>query len=192
MSGAKRKGASPAAWASATSAGAGQVPSKGLSLLLDTNVWIDFFVDRSRRHEAAVSLVKAARAHDVPLFTAIEATKDVFFTVACELKRMQRDETGTVTEAFANAANEAAWSCLSTLRRQSCIVAADASDMVEAMVQRASHGDYEDNLVVAAAMRASATHIVSSDKQLQKRSPVDCIGIEEAVCLIEGSLGCAQ
>ena len=152
--------------------------------LVDSNVWLDAFVDRSRSHDAAASFLKKARLRNIPLFTAIEVTKDVYYLVSLELKRMQRAQTGTVTEPFANAVREAAWSCVSTMRRQSTIVAADMSDMVEAITLRADHDDYEDNLVVAAAMRAGATHIVSSDRQLQAHSPIACIGIDEALELI--------
>ena len=153
----------------------------GLAFLVDTNVWIDFFIDRGRNHDSAVAFMLASREHGIPLFTPIGSTKDVYFAVACELKRMQREEAGLVSEEFANAADEVAWSCLSALRKQSTVVAADASDMVEAMVQRSVHGDYEDNLVIAAAMRASATHIVSSDVRLQRHSPIPCMGIAEAL-----------
>lgn len=155
----------------------------GLAFLVDTNVWIDFFIDRGRNHDDAVAFVLASQERGIPLFTPIEGTKDVFFAVACELKRLQRKEKGAITEQFANAAEEAAWSCLSTLRKHSVIVAADANDMIEAMVQRSNHGDYEDNLVVAAAMRASATHIVSSDAKFQRHSPVPCVSIAEALDL---------
>lgn len=152
--------------------------------LVDSNVWLDAFVDRSRNHDAATSFLKSARLHGIPLFTAIEVTKDVYYLVSLELKRMQRAQNGVVTEAFANAVREAAWSCVSTMRRQSTIVAADMGDMVEATALRANHDDYEDNLVIAAAMRAGATHIVSSDRQLQAHSPVACVGIEEALGLM--------
>ena len=155
------------------------------AFLIDANVWIDFFIDRGRRHDDAVNLIVAASTHDVALFTPIVATKDVFFIVASELKRMQLEDAGDVSESFTNAASEAAWSCLSAVRKRSTVVAADASDMVESMVQRANHGDYEDNLVIAAAKRACVTHIVTSDEKLRKHSPVPSIGVEEALRLIE-------
>lgn len=152
-----------------------------LAFLLDTNVWVDFFIDRGRNHDPAVNLVAAARTQDIPLFTSIETTKDVYYIVASELKRMNRESSGHLDDSFVRAVNETAWSCLSALRRHSTVVAADANDMIEAMVQRADHGDYEDNLVIAAARRASATHIVSSDASLQAHSPIPCIGIAQAL-----------
>lgn len=154
------------------------------SLLLDTNVWVDFFIDRNLNHDHARKLVKAARAKGVPLFTSIETTKDVFFIVALELKRAQREASRVVTDEFANAVNETAWSCLGSMRRQSTVIGADHSDMIEAMTLRHAHGDYEDNLIVAAAMRAKASHIVSSDEQLRKHSPIPCISVEEALATI--------
>ena len=155
-----------------------------LRFLVDTNVWLDAFIDRSRNHDTASTFLKDARLSNTPLFTAIEATKDVYYLVTLELKRMQRREVGKVTELFANAVREAAWSCVTAMRRNSTIVAADASDMVEAIALRADHDDYEDNLIIAAAIRANATHIISSDKQLQACSPIACIGLDEALELM--------
>lgn len=155
--------------------------------LVDSNVWLDAFIDRSSRHDAAYTFLKESRLHDIALTTPIEVTKDVYYLVSCELKRMQRAECGTVTPEFANAASEAAWSCLSVMRRNAVIVAADSNDMIEATVLRAEHDDYEDNLIIAAAMRARATHIVSSDKTLQKHSPIPCIGIDEAIDIVAAS-----
>ena len=152
--------------------------------LVDTNVWIDYFIDRSVYHDDAIALVATSQSAGIDLFSTIEATKDVFYLVSYELKRMRRDDGGEVSAGFANAVNEAAWSCLTSLRKRSTVVGADSSDMIEAMTQRANHADYEDNLLVAAAMRARATHIVSSDKQLQTHSPVPCISIKEACALI--------
>lgn len=158
----------------------------GPSFLVDSNVWIDAFIDRSARHELANSFLKEARLRDAALFTPVESTKDVFYLVTCELKRMQREETGAATEAFACAASEIAWSCVTAMRRFSTVVGADASDVVEATALRADHDDYEDNLIVAAALRACVTYIVSSDKTLQRHSCVPCIGLEEALKLVAG------
>ena len=160
--------------------------SEPLALLVDTNVWVDAFIDRSVNHEAAALFLKRARLAHVPIFASLEATRDMSFLVSAELKRMQRDEKGTVTQQFANAVNEASWSLLQTMRRTATVVGADSSDMVEALALRAKHADYEDNLVMAAALRCRATHIVSSDKQLQAHSPIPCISIAEALALLDG------
>ena len=158
-----------------------QARQRELSFLVDSNVWLDAFIDRSVMHEDANGFLKRAYESGTALYTAIETTKDVYYLLSCELKRMQRAECGTVTEPFANAVNEAAWSCLSVMRRISTVVAADAHDMIEATVMRSDHEDYEDNLIIAAAQRAQVSHIVSSDKALQKHSPIPCIGIREAL-----------
>ena len=154
---------------------------KKQAFLLDTNVWVDFFIDRSRNHDLAASLVATARCNGIPLYSPIEATKDVYFIVAAELKRLEREASGTVSGSFANATNEIAWSALNTIRRQSTIVGADLSDVIEAIALRNDHSDYEDNLIIAAARRAHASRIVSSDTLLQKHSPIPCIGLQEAL-----------
>jgi len=80
--------------------------AKPPSFLIDTNAWVDFFIDRSTRHDSAVSLIIECYERGVPLFTSIESTKDVYFAVSCELKRMQRKTSDEASETFANAASE--------------------------------------------------------------------------------------
>ena len=154
-------------------------------LLLDTNVWLDYFIDRGQLHDATASFIGAAFSKDgIQLCTAILSTRDVYYHVQRELKSLMLEEEGKLTESNAAVANEIAWSCLATLRNLSFIVPADETDMIEASIVRETHFDYEDNLIVSAAKRVKAECIVTSDEQMLKRQPYNCITIEEAMQLI--------
>lgn len=153
--------------------------------LLDTNVWLDYFLDRGKLHEITASLIGSAFSTDnIQLCTAILSTRDVYYYVQKELKRASVEEEGEVTEANVYAAHEVAWACLTTLRNLSFVVPADETDMVEASVLRETHFDYEDNLIAAAAKRVKAECIVTSDEQMLKHQPYKCITPEAAIKLI--------
>lgn len=154
-------------------------------LLIDTNVWLDFFIDRSSRHDSAGALIAKANRQGATLLTPVAAVKDIYFLIGLELKRMQREAKAEGTESFANSVDEVAWACISSLRRQSVIVGADATDMIEALAMRPSHSDFEDDLIAAALQRAHADYLVTSDEGLLRHQPVPCISIDEALELLE-------
>ena len=154
-----------------------------LKLLLDTNVWLDHFLDRSARHDLARSVVVEAARRDVTLLCAVHSLKDSFFLLNAELKRMERAENGTISTSAAASINEVAWSCMRSMRRLSYIVPADDSDVIEAAIMRANHSDFEDNLIMAAADRAQADHIVTSDATLLTHYPNRSIPLDKALKL---------
>lgn len=155
------------------------------NILFDTNVWIDYFINRGPKHQPAFALVSQAyESDDAVSCTAITSANDIYYAIQQELKREIRAEKGTLPEEDALAVKEIAWSCMSTLRNLSFIVPADESTMVEASMVKEVHFDYEDNLVVAAAKRVKADYIVTSDEQMLKHQPYKCITPEEALRLI--------
>lgn len=157
----------------------------GASLLLDTNVWLDYFIDRSAMHDQARDLVVRCTKQEIALLATMSSAKDCFFLVMQELKRMERAEFGEVSEQAARAIREVAWSCVASMRKLAYIVPADESDMIEALIMRSAHEDFEDNLVVAAAIRAQADYLVTSDKALLAHCPTSCLSVAEALDVVE-------
>ena len=155
-------------------------------LLIDTNVWLDFFIDLSIRHNAAGALVAEASRRNATLLVSVAAVKDVYYLIGLELKRRERESSGGVSESFARAVDEVAWACISSLRRQSVIVGADAGDIVEALAMRPAHADFEDDVVAAALLRSHADYLVTSDERLLRNQPVPCITIEQAIRVLRG------
>lgn len=155
----------------------------GLRLLLDTNVWLDYFLDRSALHDEAGDLIVEATANGIELLTALPSVKDCYLLVQVELKRMERAANGAVSEGAAKAINEIAWSCVSNMRKLSYIVPSAEDDMIEALIMRDVHPDFEDNLVVAAALRGRADYLVTSDARLLAHQPVPCVSVADALMM---------
>lgn len=156
-----------------------------LRFLLDTNVWLDYFLDRGKLHDITASFIGSAfSADDVQLCTAILSTRDVYYHIQKELKQATLEEISELTDSSIAAAHELAWACLRSLRNLSFIVPADETDVVEATILRDAHYDYEDNLIVAAAKRVKADCIVTSDEQMLKHQPYKCITLQKAIELI--------
>ena len=145
-------------------------------LLLDTNVWMDYFLDRSSLHDIAGGFIAAAFADEsLTICTAALSTRDIYYLIRRELKQADLSENGSVSEEVAAAANEIAWACLATMRRLSFIVPVDETDIIEATILRDIHSDFEDNLIAAAAKRINAAYIVTSDRQMLAHQPYPCL-----------------
>ena len=82
-----------------------------LKLLVDTNVWIDYFLERRpEAHEAAMGFMAEATAADAVLHTSSATMPDLFFLLCQETKRYLREHGKPVDELFAAAVRESAWS----------------------------------------------------------------------------------
>lgn len=163
------------------------------SMLLDTNVWLDWYLGARPGHDTASKLLHQANAHDVELMHAVTSTKDVFFLVMLDFKTaLRKERAGRLTEQDASVAREFAWACLENMQAVSAAVGCDESDVWVARKQRKLHGDYEDNLIVAAAMRAQASLLVTNDKTLLRHSPVATLSVEDALKLLPEEMAQGQ
>lgn len=135
-----------------------------LKYLIDTNVWIDLYVESRPCHDAADALVRASVSSSIELYHAVTTEKDVFFTLAQSYKCDERAQ-GCPTEEMYNAIAEIAWACTEHMERLSTPVGQDLFDLRLAHGFRFAHNDLEDNLVLAAAKRAEVDAVVTSDKR---------------------------
>ena len=84
----------------------------GRRLLIDTNVWVDYYIDRSPGHQAARALITNALRQDAVLYISTLSMKDVFFIIDQTLKRYARQELGKLTDSSRAAATEIALSLI--------------------------------------------------------------------------------
>lgn len=156
-------------------------PSK---LLLDTNVWLDLFAgDRPGRREA-MELVSWATEQEATLLYAASSVKDLHYVLEWGEKRRLREDGREITPAAAAAISEYAWGCIRSMGDIAALVPVDQSDFWLAVRYRAVHPDFEDNLVLAAAERAKADLLVTSDKDLLRRSPVAALAPRDVLALV--------
>ena len=152
------------------------------SLLVDTNVWLDYYLGWRSGHAAAAELIVAACEQGAELLYAAPAVTDVFYLVAVELKRRARAAAGgTLEEGVAAAAGEAAWGCIEHLDEIAGAVGCDGSDLWTARKQKPLHADFEDDLLIAAAMRSNASLLVTNDAALIAHAPVAALSVADAL-----------
>lgn len=156
-----------------------------VTLLLDTNVWLDSYLPNRARKKEATSLISFAYERECPLLYAAVALKDVFYLTAAAIKRDIRQQKGQLTCSDAAAATEIAWGCVSSMREIATAVGADESDAWLACKLKSVHGDLEDNLVIAAAQRAHATYLITNDEALIKHAPVAALTPEDALAMLQ-------
>lgn len=155
-----------------------------MSLFLDSNVWLDYFVSKRPGHEDAVRLIGKACEKDIALLCTSAVLKDVFYLLGALYKREERALSGSLSHAAAAAVDEAIWGCIRSLSEMATVVGSDAVDVWIALKLRAVHGDFEDDLVIAAAQRAKATYLVTSDERLIRHAPVAVLAPADAYAMI--------
>ena len=157
----------------------------GASFVVDTNVWLDLYLpNRPGRDEAKRFLSAAAKKEATILFT-LQSANDVFAQVGVNNKRWVREGLGELNEAYSKAIRELSWDCVSNMQEIGTVVGADLSDLWLAEQYRTLHNDLEDNLVLAACIRAKADYLVTRDTDLIKHSPVAALTPDDATKLLE-------
>lgn len=98
------------------------------------------------------------------LLYPVHIIPDVFYLAFIDAKRLLRGQGSD--ELVAKAARSTAWEYVNGMQEIATAVGADNSDVWLASKWESLHGDIEDNLVLAAAKRAQADYVVTSDRQL--------------------------
>lgn len=156
-----------------------------LRLVVDTNVWMDFFLGNRLGSHVSSRLIKMALGKEVVLLYPLVSITNLYYLLRAEYKRGYRISFGALPEAAALAAEGQAWDNIRTLRELACAVGADESDLWLAERNHAIHRDLEDDLVIAAAQRAEASYLVTSDERLIAASPVATLAPDRMLALLE-------
>lgn len=159
--------------------------SEASAILLDTNVWLDYYLAHRVRHDAARALIQRAIETGTVLLCVAGSLKDVYYVVASEFKCIVRQEDGGLSESAALAAEETAWACVCNLQELATPVALDVSDLWVAGKQRALHRDFEDNVVVAAVLRSKARYLVTNDETLLRHCAVAALDVRDMTALLD-------
>lgn len=155
-----------------------------LKLLIDTNVWLDYFLVRTNATRPIVELLsRAAEAEDIVLFSSSLSVKDVYYILGRTMKADARREGALTPEAIAGA-DETAWACVRLIRQKSIIASVGADEVFDSFVFKYHHNDFEDDLMLGVANRIDADYVVTEDKNLIKHTNGVCINVEKALRLV--------
>lgn len=154
-------------------------------LLLDTNVWVENYVGERGSLTRSRDLIDRCLEREVDLFVSIASLKDVYYRIGAYLKGRQREKAGLVDEPFARAAEQMAWHSALNLMEIATVVPMDVTDLPIARQFHALHADLEDDLVLAAAVRAQVDYLVTSDKKLLSKAVVPTLSPADMLTLLE-------
>ena len=100
-----------------------------LKLLIDTNVWMDYFSGRSDRTANVAHLIEIADASErIALFASSLSVKDVSYLVSAAIKQECRRKTGSLSDNAIAAADETAWACVRQMRELALIAPVGADE----------------------------------------------------------------
>lgn len=153
-------------------------------IVVDTNVWMDYFMGSRKGNEQAVDFVEQALCLDMALVIPPHCLSTLFFILQQELKAMNRRDGKLSDENAALTARKAAWAAIDFVLELASVGPTDQMDALIASKQRALHDDLEDNLVIACAMRTNARMLVTNDEKLIKHSPVVTMNARNAAALL--------
>lgn len=135
-------------------------------MLLDTNIWLDAYIGDRANHNNASMLVDLAATREYTLTYAATSIKDFFYLYCADAKRRFRGRREALTESQARAAAAAAWGCLNNMTTIAVASPIGEPQIWLAEHMRNMHGDFEDNLVLAAVETSKADYFVTNDTSL--------------------------
>lgn len=157
---------------------------KPLMILVDNNVWLDCFLPNRPSKDVSQQLVSRALMRGDHLLYPVGALQDIFYILISESKRYAREAGDALTEELAGMIQALAWENIETIREAATAVGADEADVWVAGKLRREGLDLEDGMVVAAAMRAKADYLVSSDERLIKKASVPALSPADMLALL--------
>ena len=156
----------------------------GPALLIDTNVWLD--MEFGERGGWPTEFLIAARMANARMGIAAHSLKDVHYLIQRRIKLDDKRLGGIDPQRSAAAARVAAWAVVEHLLEVAEVVGSDYSDAFLATRHRHIHDGYEDDLIIAAALRMKADLLVTSYQDLIRHAPVAALTPQDATRWLEG------
>lgn len=136
------------------------------TMLVDTNVWLDYFLGDRANHASSKEFILQARITETPLVITPHSLCDVFYIVQAQLKLKNRVDGKLAPEEAASSARDVAWTIVDCILNIATVGPADQMDAYFAAKNRMQHCDFEDNMVIACAKRTGARMLVTNDQDL--------------------------
>ena len=138
--------------------------------LLDTNIWLDCYDHNRAGHASALRLVDKLEKRDFTIAYASTSAKDLFYVLGLTLKKEARKQFGQLTQEQVGAAATTAWGCLRNMTAMAVAVPIGEPQIWLAEHMHDLHGDFEDNLILAAVETSKTDYFVTNDTSLLGKS----------------------
>lgn len=145
-------------------------------LLVDTNVWLDYYLQEGAFDEAR-RLVELAVAGKIDLLYAPTTAKDVFYILP---RRLARRNANGVNVSFALAS----WACIEHMMQVATASPLSLAECEMARMLGKRMPDLEDNLIIASGETADVDYVVTSDRRMLEAMPEVCLTPARALEMI--------
>lgn len=147
--------------------------------LIDTNVWMNYFLREDPTFEECKQLFQRAVEEDQPLLVSPTTLKDLFYLIPRCFRRLD-----AIDQKSSTSYTPAAWACVEFILEIATPSPLSIAECTMARMLRNQFGDFEDNLILATAESARADYIVTYDEDLIATFPEACIKPERALELM--------
>ena len=156
-----------------------------IKILVDTNIWLDYFLARSAHHTAVSRFIaRALECENIVLYIPSLSLKDLAHQLASLMKLDARRAGKDVTPDIAAAAREVSWGCVRNVLEKALVAPISRTEVLGAFTYKRIHDDFEDDLVLAALDAVDANFLMTHDEALRRHTDDFCITAEEGLELL--------
>lgn len=156
-----------------------------IKILVDTNIWLDYFLARGVHHHAVSAFIaKAYEREDIALYVPSLSLKDLAHQLASLMKLDARRAGKDITPDIAAAAREVSWGCVRSVLEKALVAPVSRMEVLGAFTYKRIHDDFEDDLVLAALDSVDANFLMTHDDALGRHVGDFCITAEEGLELL--------
>lgn len=159
-----------------------------LKILLDSHVWIDFFVPGRSGSATATRLVRSAIEANAELLYSSRVLDDLFYEIRRDAAEWVRASSGDMPKSAARLCHDYAWGCIEDLNDIATAIGSDDADLQTALKLRSLSEDLDDNLMLAAAQRASVDYLVTADRVLLNKATVAALAPQDMLTVLQMGL----
>lgn len=156
-----------------------------VKILVDTNIWLDYFLARGTHHDAVSTfMAKAYQREDTALYVPSLSLKDLAYQLASLMKLDARRAGKEVTPEIAAAAREVSWGCVRNVLEKALVAPIGRTEALGAFTYKRIHDDFEDDLVLASLDAAGCQLLMTHDAALRRHMGNLCLTAEEGLELL--------
>lgn len=154
------------------------------SIFLDTNIWVDYFEPGRKGHQIANELIEYCIENNILLLSSACSVNDLHYILQQDNKKTLR-ASGFESDKYFAVAQMAALECIDALTNITTVLASGHNEIRMACIMSKQHPDFEDNVLVATAMRGNSPLLVTEDKALKKHASITAMGASETLAYLK-------
>ncbi len=156
-----------------------------IKILVDTNIWLDYFLARGTHHDAVSTfMAKAYQREDIALYVPSLSLKDLAYQLASLMKLDVRRAGKDITPEIAVAAREVSWGCVRNVLEKALVAPIGRTEALGAFAYKRIHDDFEDDLVLASLDAAGCQLLMTHNAALRRHMGNLCLTAEEGLELL--------